>query len=202
MRPALVRRRALTMDRRIRTRPQARTPPAPWRDTPGPTWPLVAAMLRNQRRELEERPPAPPAQQRLRFAWSPGRCWFRLAGRIHAAKLYSKKQKGRECLDYCNRLLERGYEPLVAVSLKARVLNYTGRFDMALNFLRPYIDHNPENDALWVVLSEIYEYRDDYGSALTALQNAKRLLQNGQCEHRAENLRFVVEKIKELSAMK
>ena len=43
------------------------TVPAPWRDTPGPTWELVAAMLRNQRRELEERPPAPPAQQRLHF---------------------------------------------------------------------------------------------------------------------------------------
>lgn len=39
--------------------------PAPWRDTPGPTWQLVAAMLRNQRREFEEKPPAPPAQQRL-----------------------------------------------------------------------------------------------------------------------------------------
>jgi len=44
------------------------TVPAPWRDTPGPTWQLVAAMLRNQRRELEERPPAPPAQQRLPLA--------------------------------------------------------------------------------------------------------------------------------------
>ena len=42
--------------------------PAPWRDTPGPTWQLVVAMLRNQRRELEERPHAPPAQQRLTFA--------------------------------------------------------------------------------------------------------------------------------------
>lgn len=39
--------------------------PAPWRDTPGPTWQLVCAMLRHQRRELEERPPAPPQQQRL-----------------------------------------------------------------------------------------------------------------------------------------
>jgi hypothetical protein len=43
------------------------TVPAPWRDTPGPTWELVAAMLRNQRRELEERPLPPPAQQRLHF---------------------------------------------------------------------------------------------------------------------------------------
>ena len=39
--------------------------PAPWRDTPGPTWELVAAMLRHQRREFEERPPDPPSQQRL-----------------------------------------------------------------------------------------------------------------------------------------
>jgi hypothetical protein len=39
--------------------------PAPWRDTPGPTWQLVAAMLRHQRRELEERPPDPPRQERL-----------------------------------------------------------------------------------------------------------------------------------------
>jgi hypothetical protein len=43
------------------------TVPAPWRDTPGPTWQITAAMLRNQRRELEEKPPAPPDQQRLTF---------------------------------------------------------------------------------------------------------------------------------------
>jgi len=41
------------------------TVPAPWRDTPGPTWQLVAAMLRNQRRELEERPPERPRQERI-----------------------------------------------------------------------------------------------------------------------------------------
>jgi len=41
------------------------TVPAPWRDTPGPTWQLVAAMLRNQRRQLSEDPPPRPAQQRL-----------------------------------------------------------------------------------------------------------------------------------------
>jgi len=41
--------------------------PAPWRDTPGPTWQLVAAMLRHQRRELEQRPPTPSPQQPLPF---------------------------------------------------------------------------------------------------------------------------------------
>ena len=41
--------------------------PAPWRDTPGPTWQLVAAMLRHQRREFIEKPPPQPDQQRLDF---------------------------------------------------------------------------------------------------------------------------------------
>jgi hypothetical protein len=42
--------------------------PAPWRETPGPTWQFVASMLRNQKRVFQERPPKPPAQQRLEFA--------------------------------------------------------------------------------------------------------------------------------------
>jgi hypothetical protein len=41
--------------------------PAPWRDTPGPTWELLAAMLRNQRRSLEEKPPVHNPQERFRF---------------------------------------------------------------------------------------------------------------------------------------
>jgi len=32
------------------------TVPAPWRETPGPTWQLVAAMLRHQRRQFAEQP--------------------------------------------------------------------------------------------------------------------------------------------------
>jgi hypothetical protein len=43
------------------------TVPAPWRDTSGPTWQLVAAMLRNQYRELAEKPPARLTQERLAF---------------------------------------------------------------------------------------------------------------------------------------
>ncbi len=43
------------------------TVPAPWRDTPGPTWQFVAAMLRNLRREFELKPPVPRPQQRLEF---------------------------------------------------------------------------------------------------------------------------------------
>ena len=43
------------------------TIPAPWRETPGPTWEFVAAMLRNQRKDFEEKPPAPRLQQKLDF---------------------------------------------------------------------------------------------------------------------------------------
>jgi hypothetical protein len=47
------------------------TIPAPWRDTPGPTWQLVAAMLRNQRREMES-PPASNASRLHSFKDAPG----------------------------------------------------------------------------------------------------------------------------------
>jgi len=43
------------------------TVPACWRETPGPTWQFAAAMLRNQRKELEEKPPPPAKQQKIVF---------------------------------------------------------------------------------------------------------------------------------------
>lgn len=43
------------------------TVPAPWRETPGPTWQFVAGMLRNQQRAFHGRPPKQPNQQRLSF---------------------------------------------------------------------------------------------------------------------------------------
>ena len=43
------------------------TVPAPWRETPGPTWQFVAGMLRNQQKAFQGRPPKPPNQQRLPF---------------------------------------------------------------------------------------------------------------------------------------
>ena len=44
------------------------TIPAPWRETPGPTWQLLAGMLRNQQKGFQGRPPKPRNQQRLPFA--------------------------------------------------------------------------------------------------------------------------------------
>jgi len=121
---------------------------------------------------------------------------------LQLAKVCFQKKKARECLEYCNKLLQRGYEPLIAVGLKARVVNFVGGYEQALNFLQPYLDHNPENDALWVVLSEIHEYRHNYVAASKALQSAKRLLERSKGEQKADNLRFVDQKLKQLSAMR
>jgi tetratricopeptide (TPR) repeat protein len=121
---------------------------------------------------------------------------------LQLAKLCFRTKKGRECLDYCNKLLQRGYEPFLAVDLKARVLNFFGGYEQALNFLQPYLDQNPENDALWVVLSEIHEHRDNYDSAIEALQRAKCLLERSTSEHKADNLKIVDLKLQQLSSMK
>ncbi len=43
------------------------TVPAPWRETPGPTWQFVAGMLRNQQKRYDDAPMKPPNQQRLPF---------------------------------------------------------------------------------------------------------------------------------------
>jgi len=118
------------------------------------------------------------------------------------AKLYFQKKKARECLDCCNKLLEREHEPLLAISLKACVLNFINGYEQALDFLQPYIDHNPDNDTLWVVLSQIHEYRENYDAAIKALHMAKCVLERNKGQHLADNLRLVDEKMRQLSEMR
>ena len=116
------------------------------------------------------------------------------------AKLSFQKKKARECLGYCNKLLKRGHEPLLAVSLKSRVLNFVGGYEQALRFIQPYIDHNPGNDALWVVLAEIHEYRDNISESIAALQKAKGILEIDNNKSNMDSLQFVNIKIKQLRA--
>jgi serine/threonine protein kinase len=118
------------------------------------------------------------------------------------AKFYFEKKKARECLDCCNKLLQREHEPLLAISLKACVLNFIGGYEQALTFLQPYIDNNPDNDTLWVVLSKIHEYRENYDAAIKALHNAKCVLERGTGQHIADNLRLVDDKMRQLSEMR
>ena len=114
------------------------------------------------------------------------------------AKLYFQKKKTKECIECCNKLLQQGHDVLLAVSLKARVLNLIDGYEQALEFIQPYIEHSRNNDALWVVLAEIHEYRDNYKSAIEALQNARGLLEINNAQNNSENLQFITAKLKQL----
>ena len=115
------------------------------------------------------------------------------------AKLYFQKKKPRECLEACNKLLQIGYESLLAVSLKARVLNFIGGYEQALKFIQPYIDNSPENDALWVIIAEIHEYRENYDSATQALNKAKLILKYNGKQNNDESIKLIDLKLKELA---
>jgi len=114
------------------------------------------------------------------------------------AKLYFDKQKAPECIKFCNILLERKYKMDLAVSLKARILNYAGGYQQSLAFLRTYIKDNPNNDVLLVVRSEIYEYRDHFKAAIQDLRKARAIVGKRHGKEVAENLWFINEKLKSL----
>jgi hypothetical protein len=51
------------------------TVPASSRETPGPMWQLVAAMLRHQRRQFAEEPPPAGFSIGLSLLWTKSHCW-------------------------------------------------------------------------------------------------------------------------------
>lgn len=66
-------------------------------------------------------------------------------------------------------------------------------------FIKPYMDHNPDNDALWVVVAEIHEYRDNIADAIKALKNAKRILERSSSQHKQDNMSYLNDKLQQLS---
>ncbi len=111
------------------------------------------------------------------------------------AKLYFEKKKAPECLECCNTLLERKHKMDLAVSLKARILNYIGGYNRALEFLNPYIKNNSGNDALLVVRSEVHEYRDNFKAAIQDLRRARSILAKKNGTEVADNLHFIDQKM-------
>ena len=83
----------------------------------------------------------------------------------------------------------------LAVSLKARILNYIGGYKRALEFLNPYIKNNPDNDGLLVIRSEVHEYRDNFNSAIQDLRTARRILTKRNGAEVTDNLYFIDQKI-------
>lgn len=121
---------------------------------------------------------------------------------VQLANLCFKQQKGRECLDYCDELLKRQYDDPNVVAMKARVMNWMGAYELALNFLQAYIDKYQTIDLFLVVRAELYEYQEKYDLAISSLQHAKRLLESTEGKHTSDNLQFIDEKIQRLSLLK
>lgn len=111
------------------------------------------------------------------------------------AKLTFHAKKGKLCIDYCNELLKRGKDILLAITLKARTLNFMGAYGQAIEFLKPYIENNPNNDALLVVLADIHEYRENLNEALIALNKAKYILEKSSNQQDPDNLNYINSKI-------
>jgi hypothetical protein len=59
----------------------------------------------------------------------------------------------------------------------------------------------PGNDAPWVGLAEIHEYRANKSAAISALQKAKQILERGDKHSKTDNLQFVGIKLKQLMAL-
>lgn len=116
------------------------------------------------------------------------------------AKLTFQAKKGKVCIEYCNELLNRGKDILLAVSLKARTLNFMGAYGQAVEFLKPYIKHNPNSDALLVVLADIHEYRENFNEALVALNSAKDILEKSNNQQNSDNLNYIRIKIRNIKS--
>jgi len=114
------------------------------------------------------------------------------------AKLFFQLEKHRECIECCSDLIDRGHEVLLAVGLKARALAFAGSYERALVFLRPYMKHNPESDALLVIVAEIHEYSGHTAAAVEVLRDARRLLERRDDPDALENLHFIDGRLHEL----
>ena len=107
------------------------------------------------------------------------------------AKLYFERQKARACLECCNVLIERQHKVMLAISLKARILNIISGYKAALQFLHPYMRGNPDSDTLLVLSAEIHEYRDNLRAAVRDLKRARSIVRRRSDEGARESLRFI-----------
>ncbi len=90
---------------------------------------------------------------------------------------------------------------MLAVCTRARVMNLMGGYQPALNFLKHYLDLDPDNDTLWMVLADVHEYRENYRDAVEALEKSKHALLAATGPHVTDNLQFVNEKLQQLSKL-
>tara|TARA_R110002049_G_scaffold130820_1_gene289284 strand:+ start:21822 stop:23774 length:1953 start_codon:yes stop_codon:yes gene_type:complete len=118
---------------------------------------------------------------------------------VQLAKLYFWTKNSKECLRCCDEMLKSGVEPVLAISTKARVLNFSGGYQQARNLLKFHLDNNPENDALWMVLADVHDFRDNFKDAAFALNRAKKILLGASGSNVRDNLKYVNEKLQQLA---
>jgi len=120
---------------------------------------------------------------------------------LSLAKLYFHKKKPKDAITYCNKLIQMGKEVTKAVSIKAQVINFCGGYHEAVTLLEGFLKHNQDNDALWIVLSEIHEYRDNQKLALSAALKCKKMLSENMASADPQNVDYVNSKIAKLSVL-
>lgn len=118
------------------------------------------------------------------------------------AKLYFETRRGKQCVDCCNEMLRKGVEPMLAVSMKARIMGFIGAYREAMAFLKPYMSHNPGNDGLWVVAASVHEANDNLPEAEAALEKARQLLVRTNDRSRASDLGFVESELARLRSLR
>lgn len=117
------------------------------------------------------------------------------------AKLYFQMRRGKQCVACCEEMLRKNVDPLLAVSMKARILGDIGAYREAMAFLKPYVLHNPDNDSLWVVAASVHESNDNLPEAQAALEKARHILVRTGAPDRASDLSFVDNELKRLRGL-
>jgi serine/threonine protein kinase len=117
-------------------------------------------------------------------------------------KLYFQMRRGKQCVACCDEMLRRNVDPLLAVSMKARILGSIGAYREAMAFLKPYVLHNPGNHSLWLVAASVHESNDNRPEAQAALEKARLILGRANAprlqDDRASDLNFVESEIDRL----
>ena len=114
------------------------------------------------------------------------------------AKLSFRTRKAKDCLRYCDELLNRRSDMTVALSTKAAILNIGAGYEAALAFLHPYLKGNESNDALWMILADIHADNHNHDAAIQSLEKARLLLEASVGAHKNDNLEVVESKMRDV----
>ena len=114
------------------------------------------------------------------------------------AKLYFEKKKAKECVEYCNKLIEKNIDVELGVSLTARIVNFISGYQRAISYIRGHIKQDPGMVAFYFVESEIHEYRDNYQEAVKPLKYIRSILVRSRNSNVQKTIIAIDNKLKDL----